>query len=268
MAYRGAVRRITGEARRSGWFSAVDGITDRELRASYPEFVSRHASLLVPGSRGYGYWVWKPFLVLNALRRAAPSRAGIVYCDSGCALNVTAGSCLRMGEYFAIAQEGGGLCMQMPQHPEFMWTKNGLLDHLDLPDEHRGTGQVASGAFLLTADDRSIHLAERWLDVATREAYRFVDDSLSAQDLANPNFRSHRHDQSVFSCLAKLQGIPMIPDETYWAPEWETKGRSFPIWALRSRSRTRATDDRLAARLTRGMERLVNRAQASTRSRS
>lgn len=256
VAYRGAVERLTREARRTGWFSRIDGVTDRALRDRHPRFVAAHQGLLVPGSRGYGYWIWKPFLVLEALRTVGSDVDGIVYLDSGTALNWTVQADRRMQQYYDVATAGGGLCMQMPQHPERLWTKRALLDLLDVPEEQRLQGQAISTAFLLRSDNQSMALAEEWLRVALLEGYRYLDDSTSHDHEEDPDFREHRHDQSIFSCLTKRAQLPAIPDETYWAPEWERHGHAYPIWALRSRSRTRVTDERFVAGMVRASERL------------
>lgn len=256
---RGAVKRLSLEARRTGWFSTIDGLNDRDLRSTYPEFFSRHENLLVPGSRGFGYWVWKPFLVLEALRHAGARTTGLVYCDSGNALNLTEQSTLRMQQYFELAVSGGGLCMQMSEHPESSWTKNELLDHLGVTREHRLQGQITSCAFLLVSNEESIAFAERWLALATADGYRFLNDARSSEDEANTMFREHRHDQSIFSCLAKTMQLPSIADETYWAPDWRRNGANYPIWALRSRSRTRHIDRRPGPRLLRFAERVHER---------
>lgn len=33
------------------------------------DFRRRHRSILRPGSRGFGYWIWKPYLIDSLLRR-------------------------------------------------------------------------------------------------------------------------------------------------------------------------------------------------------
>ena len=70
--------------------------------------------------------------------------------------------------------------------------------------------------------------------------YHFSTDSPSVR--ANDrSFVEHRHDQSIFSVLAKSKGFQAVGDETWFAPHWFREGKDFPIWAARWRRGSRMT---------------------------
>ena len=65
-----------------------------------------------------------------------------------------------------------------------------------------------------------------------------IDDSKSISS-NYPEFREHRHDQSVFNMLVKSRNIgTILKDETYWADSeggWNTH-KHYPIHAKRDRN--------------------------------
>ena len=74
--------RICKEAKKFGFdkilcFSPID-LTD--------EFISKKKDF-IQEKRGAGYWLWKPFILLNVFNRMQSDDI-IVYLDSGCSINV------------------------------------------------------------------------------------------------------------------------------------------------------------------------------------
>jgi hypothetical protein len=92
---------------------------------------------------------------------------------------------------------------------------------------------VMATCFVMRAGPATLDLAREWeqrmVEIPT------VDDSPSPQG-EHPEFRSHRHDQSIFTLLAHGRGLQRIPDETYWENAWD-ESRRFPIHARRWRHR-------------------------------
>ena len=71
-------------------------------------------------------------------------------------------------------------------------------------------------------------------NISTENNYHYVSDNIS--NLYNDHrFLEHRHDQSIFSLIAKKNNFFVIPDETYWNPDWNVSGKNYPIWATRLR---------------------------------
>ncbi len=92
--FRTAAVRITGQARNSGLFDEIKLYTDLSLPHEFPTFWSQHGKFIEANNRGYGYWLWKPFLILEAIK---PMREGdvLLYADAGCELNLSARERLR-----------------------------------------------------------------------------------------------------------------------------------------------------------------------------
>jgi hypothetical protein len=255
LSWREAAKRVAREARASGWFASVSYFTDRSLQKSFPQFVGIVPTELF-AARGYGYWVWKPFLVLKMLEKLPPLQT-LLYVDAGCHLNVTPESGKRLHQYLATVRATGELLMEIRGAHEIEWTKRRVLEALAVSGDDLESDQIASGAFFLQRNEQNLALCHDWLGCARYEDFSLIDDRLG--DDESPRLRAHRHDQSLWSCLTKRTTIARIPDETYWFPEWVEQGFAYPIWSLRHRSGTDPTQHGLIAGVARRAEALGNR---------
>ncbi|MEG0027732.1 MAG: hypothetical protein RR853_02055 [Aurantimicrobium sp.] len=118
---------------------------------------------------------------------------------------------------------------------EVAWSRKILLEKFNLSDENLKTGQIQAGILFLVKNDQNIKLVSDWLQFCKLEKYKYLVDG-PPQEINFPNFVEHRHDQAIFSGLAKSISFPTIIDETFWQPNWETEGKDFPIWAMRSKT--------------------------------
>lgn len=101
--------------------------------------------------------------------------------------------------------------MCLSKLPEHDWSKMDTMRVLGLTPSQQQSGQIAATIALFKVGQANIEFCNEWLRICREENYHFVDDSPSL--LTNlPSFREHRHDQAVFSGLAKRIGISTIPD--------------------------------------------------------
>lgn len=233
--WRGAARRLGRQAHESGWFEETVVLTDSDLRARYADFSRRNDAVLNLRTRGYGYWIWKPFLMRELLRDLGGSYDGIMYLDAGCELNTTNSRARkRWTDYLGMAKERGLFAMHLPRHPEEAWSRLITMNHLKLDQPQRESPQNQAGILVVTG--QRVDLLDAWLEMCLTDDYCYVRDGPPGE-LNAPTFEAHRHDQSIFSGLLKIAGIATIPDETFWAPAWTEAGRNYPIWAPRNRTR-------------------------------
>jgi hypothetical protein len=59
--------RIKNEAESFNIFDNIVIYNDENLKTDFPEFWSTHGNFINNNSRGYGYWIWKSYLVLKTL---------------------------------------------------------------------------------------------------------------------------------------------------------------------------------------------------------
>ena len=227
-----AAQRLRYQATNSKAFSEVIIRDSKWLRARNPDVFAQATS--ESGARGYGYWRWKPLLVLEALRIAAKRGEGVVYVDAGCELNVNRTSLLRLHEYFEMATADQPVAMRLDA-PLLSWCKQEVFDRYGLTrSESLSTPVVEAGVLVLAPTRQTTELIEVWARSAGESSgFLFNDEWDPARQ--SPDFRAHRHDQAVLSCLMHLSGLSGIQSESYFAPSWIPNGSSFPIWAMRNR---------------------------------
>mmetsp|Transcript_9445 Transcript_9445/g.43013 ORF Transcript_9445/g.43013 Transcript_9445/m.43013 type:complete len:294 (+) Transcript_9445:136-1017(+) len=191
-------------------------------------FWREHGSFIEHNQRGFGYWIWKYWLVLDLLERL-PDGGIILYVDGGCKLNYD--GMKRLAEYPDIARRHRGLLLFELNLQERWYTKidTGMRILPKRRPENWGKQRMAT-AFLLIKSRRTVAFFTEALRVACEEGYRYIDDTPS-NSREVPDFREHRHDQSITSMLSKKYGFAAIPDETYPTPRCYRKG--FPIIASR-----------------------------------
>jgi len=180
--------------------------------------------------RGGGYWIWKSCVVREALRDAKDGEF-VFYADSGCTINP--GGRNRFYEWIEICNAEKVLSFQMHHLPEKEWTKRSLASHMNCDNEEvMGSGQIMATSFGLKKCNETVDLIEEWFKICC--LLWTIDDSKSSIE-NYPEFKDHRHDQSVFSLLRKRAGFHTIKDETY--PDnhsWDgDKILSVPILATR-----------------------------------
>ena len=215
-----ALQAITAEAAAFP-FDSVCAVRESDLADT--DFWRAHGEFIRRSPRGGGYWLWKPFLVLQALA-GLPDGDVLVYADAGCALDPA--KLPRFAEYVTAVttHPSGVLAFDMPWHPQRHWTKRAAVEAA----QRRGAvdldaGQVAATAFLLRAGPATRALAAAWYAACCD--YSTLDDSVS-RDAApeDPAFRDHRHDQAIWSMLVRQfvvadgvcsHGALLIPDEMY-----------------------------------------------------
>jgi hypothetical protein len=155
--------------------------------------------------RGFGYWVWKPQIILQSLEKINDGDL-LQYTDVGCHLNPK--GVKRLHEYFDAVKksETGLLGFEMDYYSEKQWTKGDLFDYFGIRErEDVFPRLICGGISFIRKCDESIEIIKRWLKVFYDD-FSLVDDSPSKSPNF-PEFSEHRHDQSVWSILVKLNNV-------------------------------------------------------------
>lgn len=197
--------------------------TEYDLDAAFCEYFRDK----LRSGRGFGYWVWKPQTILQALKNINNGDL-LQYTDSGCHLNPK--GIQRLNKYFELANESktGLLAFEMPVYTEKQYTKGDLFDYFDT---RNNTGiypcQIAANFLFIRKCENSVELIQKWVKV-------YYDDFALADDTPSvspnfPEFIENRYDQSILSLLVKLNDVPRLlfmegPDE------------DLPIWVLRDKA--------------------------------
>jgi hypothetical protein len=206
--------------------------------------------------RGFGYWVWKPQVILQAL--GGMNEGDLLhYSDVGCHLNRHGKS--RLIEYFLeteksihglIAFQGKPPEPPLPydgrtlfDYPNYKWCKGDLIDYLSMRGRQDILEQqmIGAGNIFIRKCNSSIAIITEWLNIM-KESFSLLDDSPSVSSNFI-GFIEHRHDQAIFSLICAREGVQTISSyECYYPslvldkPDWSIL-KKFPIHIKRSKDR-------------------------------
>lgn len=218
------------------------------------EFKTRYDEELVVGSRGYGYWSWKPQVIKQVLELMNEGDI-LQYTDVGCHINPKGIN--RLVDYFDIVERSNfGLLAFEASRPNAFeleknvifdeyfdahWCKGDLLDFMGVRNDNKilYTPTVTAGVLFIKKCKNTIELIREWQSVIEAN-FNFINDSPSNSKNMD-GFIEHRHDQAIFSILAKRKQIETLSIYEYCWPSvfpyktsW-TKLQSFPVHARRDK---------------------------------
>lgn len=207
-------------------------------------FLKKWGRYLIPYSRGFGYWCWKPYIILNALKNMDDGDI-LLYSDVGCYFNPNGRD--RLLEYFEItentptgilgvrSQEEGYNNMPETLYYEYEWTKGDILEYFQVYDDklYTHTPQFESGIIFFKKNPLTIQFVEDWYQA-------YLDDYSLATDSPSriPNltgFHENRHDQSIYSILGKKYGIAEVSTNEIFQRDWSLL-QNYPIQARRDKA--------------------------------
>ena len=224
--YEHSVKRLLNEAKSINIFDIVFGFNESILGEDITSL-----RLFQTETRGFGYWLWKPYVVLKVLETMNENDI-LLYADSGCRLNHLYRQ--RIIEYFNMLDRtnSSNIAFRL-RYPERNWTKKDLFDYFNVDVESliASTGQLMATSFLIKKTPGTIKLVEKWYETGKLLNHHYIDDSPSISKNWY-QFSEHRHDQSIFSILRKMNtGTIILNDEVDECQD------IFPIHAFRIKYR-------------------------------
>jgi hypothetical protein len=242
--WRKALLRLGREAYKSGFFDHVSLMTERELNILLSDqdlkFIETH-------STGYGYWIWKPYLILHTFA-TNPDIDIVVYLDAGCQLNWRKKATIRFQNYIDIVRSQGFLAFQLPNIERF-WTDANLLRELNVDETVSDSGQIAGGVLMFRRDP-GVNLCQQWLRLMQASDHKYLLGS--GRSKLGGELVQHRHDQSLLSVIMKSQpSLMFIAGEEIEFEHYDEKTRDYPIWAARNSSQIRVGTNSIVKKVLR-----------------
>jgi hypothetical protein len=233
--FRDASARLKQQAENSNWFDRIYALTDTIDHPAITDLQREHGAFIADNPRGFGNWIWKPFLV-NWVLADLPENAILFYCDAGCELSRFGGR--EFGRYLSIVERHSGLFFKLIFN-EIDWCKADLLEKFErrLPSI-RSRCQSRATFFFIKNTIKMRVMCQEWLSICCEDSYHYLDDSKSYSE-EMPTFVEHRHDQAILSLLVKSARM-----KTIWAPDVEAlkyyEANStilgFPVHSRRNKS--------------------------------
>eukprot|EP00927_Polykrikos_kofoidii_P020111 TRINITY_DN19480_c0_g1_i1.p1 TRINITY_DN19480_c0_g1~~TRINITY_DN19480_c0_g1_i1.p1 ORF type:complete len:1014 (-),score=130.35 TRINITY_DN19480_c0_g1_i1:188-3229(-) len=172
-----------------------------------PTWAKRHDGILSQRP-GAGWWLWKPHLILRALRDpAVPWHRGVViWTDAGNFLHADPRPFTE-----AALQQSDVSALRLKLCIEEEWSNIASLQRLGVAGRYAITESPQMGAYFLLfrKTQTAINFVEDWLRHSEDPEALIGKESESSLNTSDemPLFRKHQADQSVLSVLFKLRGF-------------------------------------------------------------
>ena len=180
-------------------FDGVLSITDKELKET--GFYRDNADIL-DLQRGAGYWIWKPYIILQSLNFIDEGDT-IFYLDCG--------DTFKSGIKNKIQEllKDRDMVISTSFFSQKAYTKRDCFDLMDCDsEEFWDAHQVEAGIVAFKKNIKTVSFIEEWL--------KFSLDKNIVTDLANicgksnfKDFIDHRHDQSILTNLCTKYNIKL-----------------------------------------------------------
>lgn len=227
--FKKSLKRIAKQARVSHLFDKVEVYTPSDL--PYP---IRFSPLMIY-RRGGGYWVWKPWIIYNALSQCKEGDI-IYYVDAGCTLNPESGEWREwdsvMANYNAIVfnyrsdvyysgweqyckKETN--CAPALRH----WIKPTAEEYFTRflgTDDYLNNNHVMSGIIIVRRTAKIPCFIQEWLNIAVLNPSLFCDAYGEELGRLPETFNEHRHDQAILAPLVShykdIDKIAILPEKS------------------------------------------------------
>lgn len=160
-------------------------------------------------SRGAGYWLWKPQIILQELKKLNPDDV-LVYSDAG---RYSYYNFKKFPQWLISRTRKNGFQLgpTLGQHgPMSKWVKRDtfVLLEMDKPEIHE-LPTIQAGWSFWTPCPEAFEFLEKWLSACKDP--RVLTDMENTQGLPNlPDFKDHRHDMAVLTLLAYKYNAPFM----------------------------------------------------------
>lgn len=202
--YYRALNRICTEAVETKIFDTVTGYTDLDLKKD-KEFWKKHGKFLSTHGRGYGCWLWKPYLIIKRLNEIKDGEL-LFYTDAGSGFNTKAPTDFMTKRFDEVRKTKK--LMGIFTCPEKNFNKIDLVKYFGYENSpfFLKSRQHAAGAILMMKTPEVLKFMNEWFELGYKDNYHFIDDSPS-KEKETEHFKKHRHDQSIYSLLTKKYDI-------------------------------------------------------------
>lgn len=228
--------RLSIQAREINFFDKLFIMNETNLSS---DFKYTFKNKLIKGSKGYGYWCWKPEIILNILDKINYGDC-LLYIDAGCHLNSSGKN--RLKEYFdLLMKEDKGIIVFQANKPNknnsiikydgrklrnlrnYKWIKGDIFDYFKMRNniEIINSQEINGGVILIKKCNYSISVISEWKKIIL-ENFNFIDDTPSLTKNL-PGFIENRHDQAIWSLLCLKNKIKSLSSYELWYPKKNSK---------------------------------------------
>ena len=210
---RKSIDRFSKQAKQSNFYDEINIFSSNKLSSDLKNKINL---LLLSGKkRGYGYWIWKPYLIKKVFDDIKFGDI-INYVDIGC--HIIKDNLLQFEEYINFINRDDKWILpfqyhsnfdydlkkiSFPSRKEIEYSKADLLKYFNVYNNKnvKESPQFWAGCFFIKKNKESINFINEWINVFETK-YDLIDDTPSKTKNFT-EFLENRHDQSVYSLLCK-----------------------------------------------------------------
>ena len=169
------------------------------------DFIDRN-NYILNNSRGAGYWLWKPYIILKKLNEINYGDY-LVYMDSG------ANFIKPVDDLLENIDNKGILSFQLTDHKNNKWIKGDCffaINSINDVYKYKNEEHILASFIFFKKTDFCINFVKKWLYFA--EQKNVITDLPNIFCTNCDEFIDHRHDQAIFSLLCYNYNITYITD--------------------------------------------------------
>lgn len=198
--------RFIKQANRFRNITNVKVYTNDDLIGVFDHYIEKNFNYK---SLGFGYWIWKPFIIYNELIKLKENDF-LLYADIGCDLNWKGEE--RLIKYFVKARNSkfgilpGKLIYS--EYNDVNYSSQDSINLFNISNSELIETQYFATSIILCNNHYARKIIFSWLNIC-RNNYEILK-GYDFKNSNNDNFISHRHDQSFFSLLMKEMKIDHV----------------------------------------------------------
>jgi hypothetical protein len=193
------------------WFGQADHLHAwTKARLEKDGFTARHSELFA-NSKGFGWYAWKPYIILQVLQSANDGDL-IIYQDTGRRVPVLISRSLR--EWDTFLTKRGFTCITGVRisdwGPNRLWTKQSVFKALEMRDpRYADEPQIQASWSVWKKCPQTLSFVHEWAKHCQR--LDLVGGQLEGGGGAElAEFKEHRWDQSLLTLLAMRERLPFL----------------------------------------------------------
>ena len=199
--------RLNHSARKFGLHNCISWNRQQLLKT---DFYKKHKHIL-DQEKGAGFWLWKPYIILQELQKINTGDI-LIYCDTSMCFVDSPQILVRLCQ-----QNGGFFLIEMDENlPISQFTKRDTFHfmHMDNEECHQATGTQAY-IQIYEKNNKTLAFVEEMLHFCQHE--NIITDAPNISGNPNlPNFRDHKGDMPVLSLLRLKHSIEGFRNPSQW----------------------------------------------------
>jgi hypothetical protein len=226
-----AINRLQSQIRRLFREAKFVSLTAENLSYMCPITFQKYGDVMKEETRGFGYFAWKPEVILRAVSGEFGVVDEVIWIDAGCEVNsfITARRKFSQRSDVALSK---GLWTHALYSAESEFTKKEVLSHYLASDPNPKIQFQANYMHFSTSNTSA--LLEKWLEMTLFGIENLDFKIRQKQDTC---FKEHRNDQSLFSIACKTYSVsPDIFNLTTGRGISLLRSLNEPVWISRNRT--------------------------------